>query len=81
LLTTSQHADNAQQAFSSDATPSLHTALPAIEEMNAKWEQASQKRHYKPFTDALVAAIDKLNGDYQRTADSDAHIIAMGKWE
>lgn len=77
----SQHADDAQQAFSSDATPSLHTALPAIEEMYAKWEQASQKGRYKPFTDALVAAMDKLNEYYQRTAESDAHIVAMGKWE
>jgi hypothetical protein len=49
--------------------------------MYAKWEQASQKERYKPFEDALIVAMEKLNEYYQRTADSDAHIIAMGKWQ
>ena len=52
----------------------------AIEEMYVEWEQASQKEHYKPFKDALVIAMEKLNEYYQWTADSDPHIIAMGMW-
>ena len=47
--------------------------------MYAKWEQASQKERYKPFEDALAAAMEKLNEYYQQTAESDAYIIAMGK--
>ncbi len=78
LLIMSQHTDNAQQAFSPDVTLSLHTTLLTIEEMYVKWEQASQKEHYKPFKDALITVMEKLNVYFQQTADSDAHIIAMG---
>jgi len=73
-----QYADNCQQSFSSDAQPSLHTALPAIEELYTKWEQASAKERYSKFKDALTAAMEKLEEYYERTAASDAHIIAMG---
>ncbi|KAF9553128.1 hypothetical protein CPC08DRAFT_244830 [Agrocybe pediades] len=37
------HADEAQQAFSSDSAPTLFKALPAIEKMYAAWEKASNK--------------------------------------
>jgi hypothetical protein len=57
--------------------PSLHKALPAIELLYAAWEKASKKPCYAPFQQALEAALDKLNGYYEKTADSDAHIIAM----
>ena len=73
-----QYADNCQQSFSSDAQPSLHTALPAIEKLYTKWEQAAAKDRYSKFKDALTAAIEKLEEYYERTVASDAHIIAMG---
>jgi hypothetical protein len=73
----SQHADKAQHAFSAALRPSLHKALPAIELLYAAWEKASKKPRYTPFQQALEAASDKLNGYYEKTAESDAHIIAM----
>jgi hypothetical protein len=42
------------------------------------WEKASKKPRYSLFQPALEAALDKLNGYYEKTAESDAHIIAMG---
>jgi hypothetical protein len=74
----SQHADDAQQAFSSGSRPSLHNALPAIETLYAAWQNASTKPRYAPFVPALEAAMAKLDEYYKRTAESDAHIIAMG---
>jgi hypothetical protein len=74
----SQHADDAQQAFSSGSRPSLHNALPAIETLYAAWQSASTKPRYAPFMLALEAAMEKLNEYYKRTAESDAHIISMG---
>jgi len=74
-----QHADRAQQAFSAAARPSLHRALPAIETMYAQWDKASSKPRYHSFIPALQAGMEKLDEYYQRTATSDAHIIAMGK--
>ena len=74
-----QHADRAQQAFSAAARPSLHRALPAIEMMYAQWDKTSSKPRYHSFVPALQAGMGKLNEYYQRTAASDAHIIAMGK--
>ena len=73
-----QHADIAQQAFSADARPTLHNALPAIEKMYSAWQKASEKPHYRIFKPALEAAMAKLDEYYKRTAESDAHIIAMG---
>ena len=74
-----QHANNAQQAFSSSSTPSLQNALPALERMHAAWEKASSKDRYSHFVPALNAGMAKLNQYYQRSAALDAHIMAMGK--
>lgn len=74
----SQHADIAQQAFSAEARPTLHNALPAIEKMYSAWQKALEKPRYDIFKPVLEAAMAKLDEYYQRTAESDAHIIAMG---
>jgi len=75
-----QHTDRAQQAFLAAACPSLYWALPTIETMYAQWDKASSKPWYHFFIPALQAGMEKLDEYYQRTATSDAHIIAMGKW-
>ncbi|KAF8484310.1 hypothetical protein JB92DRAFT_3131662 [Gautieria morchelliformis] len=47
------HADKAQQAFSSDAGPSLHLALPALEALHRAWTTGLGKEKYWPFTVAI----------------------------
>ena len=73
-----QHADKAQQAFSAAKIPLLHNALPAVEALHAAWSKRAEKWKYAVFKDALDAATQKLNDYYQKTAESDAHILAMG---
>jgi hypothetical protein len=73
-----QHADSAQQAFSAAKVPTLQFALPAIEQLYASWEKASSKSRYDSFVLALNAGMAKLNTYYERSAESDAHIMAMG---
>jgi hypothetical protein len=73
-----QHADDAQGAFSSASMLTLHNALPTLERLHAAWEKASSKPRYLHFARALNAGMDKLNSYYQRSAESDAHIMAMG---
>ena len=73
-----QHADDAQQAFSSGSRPLLHNALPAIETLYTAWQSASTKPQYAPFVPALEAEMAKLNEYYKRTAESEVHVIAMG---
>jgi hypothetical protein len=46
--------------------------------MYAAWKKASEKPWYGVFKPALEAAMAKLDEYYWRTAESDAHIIAMG---
>jgi hypothetical protein len=75
-----QHADIAQQAFSSASTPTLHNALPTLEKLHAAWEKASHKDRYSHFVPALNAGKAKLDTYYQRSAQSDVHIMAMGKF-
>ena len=72
-----QHTDKAQQAFSSAQTPTLFNTIPAIETLHAAWASRVEKFKYRSFKDALNAAMVKLNEYYQKTADSDAHILAM----
>jgi hypothetical protein len=46
--------------------------------MFSAWQKASEKPRYSIFKPALEAAMAKLDEYYRRTAESDAHIIAMG---
>ncbi len=57
--------------------PMKHNFLLAIETLYAGWSNTRKKERYKPFFPALDAAMAKLNEYYERTAASDAHIIAM----
>jgi hypothetical protein len=75
-----QHADDAQGAFSSASTPTLHNALPTLEKLHAAWEKAANKPRYLHFVRALTAGKDKLDTYYNRSAESDAHIMAMGEF-
>lgn len=59
--------------------PSLHNALPVIEALHAAWKRRSTKNKYAPFQAALEAATKKLDEYYTKTAESDAHILAMGE--
>ena len=74
-----QHANDAQQAFSSSSTPSLQNALPALERMHVVWEKASNRPRYLSFVTALEAGMQKLDQYYKHSAESDAHIMSMGK--
>jgi hypothetical protein len=56
----------------------LDNALFAIEALHAAWMKWATKKKYTPFKDALKAATAKLKEYYQKTAESDAHILTMG---
>ena len=75
-----QHANDSQQAFSSSSDPSLQNALPALERLYTAWKKASKKSRYASFVPALEAGMQKLDQYYNRSAQSDAHIMAMGKF-
>lgn len=75
-----QHANSAQQAFLAASVPTLQLALLAIERLYTSWEKVVAKAWYKSFGPALSAGMVKLNTYYQRSAASDAHIMAMGKY-
>jgi hypothetical protein len=58
--------------------PTLQLALPAIEQLYISWEKASSKSQYNSFVPVLNAGMAKLNTYYECSAESDAHIMAMG---
>ena len=72
-----QHADNAQQAFSSDKGSTLHLALPALEALHKAWTKRAKRVKYIDFVPALNAGLAKIAEYYDRTADSDAYTFAM----
>lgn len=77
VLNPLQHPEQCQQAFSSETSPTLWSAIPAIERLHSAWTKARKNPNYQPFHEALDAGLTKLEGYYEKTADSDAHIIAM----
>lgn len=75
-----QYADEAQQAFSADKAPTLYNTLPTIESLYSSWEKASNRDKYTAFVPALEQGMAKLDDYYKKSAASDAHIMAMGKF-
>ena len=72
-----QHADNAQQAFSSDRATTLHLALPALEALHKAWSKCAERVKYLNFVTALNAGLVKIEEYYDHTAECDAYTFAM----
>ena len=77
-LTVQQHADNAQQAFSSEHVSTLHLSIPALEALHRAWSSRAARPKYARFATALNAACDKIDGYYEKTTNSSAYIMTMG---
>lgn len=74
-----QHADNAQQAFSSDQVSTLHLAIPALEALHRAWSSRAGRPKYERFAPALDAACAKIDKYYEKTTESPAYIMVMSK--
>ena len=72
-----QHADNAQQAFSSDSILTLHLAIPALEALHRAWSIQADRPNFLPFVPAPHAACVKIDSYYEKTTDSPAYIMSM----
>jgi hypothetical protein len=73
-----QIADDAQQVFSSSCYPNLSAALPALEQLHYHWSTQLKNPAYSRYHDALEAGLAVVDMYYERTADCDAFIMAMG---
>jgi hypothetical protein len=76
-LTFYKHADNAQQAFSSEQASTLHLAIPALEALHRAWSSRAERPKYERFDDALKSAFEKIDEYYEKTTESPAYIMAM----
>jgi hypothetical protein len=72
-----QHADNAQHAFSSENTPTLYHAIPALEALYRAWSSRAARPKYRPFAAALRAACSKVDDYHGKTTQSPAYILSM----
>jgi hypothetical protein len=72
-----QHADHAQQEFSTDQVSTLHRAIPALEGLHKAWLSRAERPKYARFAPALRIACAKVDKYYQKTCDNVAYIIAM----
>lgn len=70
-------ADNAQQAFSYDNTPTLHAAIPALEALHKAWSRRAAHPSFERYAEALEAGAAKINEYYEKTATSHAYTFAM----
>ncbi|OJT14236.1 hypothetical protein TRAPUB_9209 [Trametes pubescens] len=71
------HADNAQQAFSSDHGPTLHLALPALEVLQCAWSSRAGRSKYAEFQSALEAGSRKITEYYEKTAETQVYTFAL----
>lgn len=78
--TLEQHADNAQQAFSSDQISTLHLGIPALKALHKAWSSRIKRAKYAPFVSALEAACAKVDEYYEKTTLTDAYVLVMSKW-
>jgi hypothetical protein len=76
-LTFSKHADNAQQAFSSEQASTLHLAIPALEALHRAWSSRADRPKYERFADALKTACTKIDEYYEKATESPAYVMAM----
>ena len=72
-----QNADDAQQAFSYEDTPVLHTAIPALEALHSVWSHYAEQEQYEPFEPALVAGLAKIEDYYEKTSTSHVYTFVM----
>jgi len=73
-----KHADNAQQAFSSEHVSTLNMAIPALEALHRAWSSRAERPKYHQFAYALELACIKIDVYYEKTTESLAYIMAMG---
>ncbi|KAF8802671.1 hypothetical protein BYT27DRAFT_7215186 [Phlegmacium glaucopus] len=71
------HANNAQQAFSSNQASTFHLAIPALEALHRAWFSRAEHPKYEQFAPALEAAYTKIDNYYEKTTESPAYILAM----
>jgi hypothetical protein len=71
-------AEKAQHAFSADKRSTLHLAIPALEGLHTSWTARRADVTYSDFWSALDPALEKVDEYYQKTANSNAYIFAMG---
>jgi hypothetical protein len=72
-----QHADNAQQAFSSDNVLTLHYAIPTLEALHQAWSSPADCTKFQPFASVLHAACKKIDEYYEKMTESPAYIMSM----
>jgi len=72
-----QHADNAQDAFSSENVPTLHHAIPSLEALYRAWSSWAAHPKYQPFVATLNAACAKIDEYYEKTTQSPAYVLSM----
>jgi len=54
--------------------------VPALEKLYTTWEKQKEQLEMASFRDAIAAAMRKVNEYYVKTAESDAHIMAMHEY-
>ena len=72
-----QHADNAQQVFSSDNVPTLHYEIPTLEALHQVWSSWASHPKFQPFTSVLYATCEKIDEYYEKTTKSSVYIMLM----
>ena len=69
-----------QQHFSSEKQPTLWRVLPALEDLQSKWEKKRRLPRFDPYKYALTDGLEKLKKYYFRLDDKPSFVLALGKF-
>lgn len=79
-VTDVRHYSACQWFSVSVQTQAFKMPSPALERLYVVWQKVLKKSCYTSFVPALEVGMQKLDQYYNCSAQSDAHIIAMGKF-
>lgn len=74
-----QDSNRIQQYFSSEKQPTLWRALPALEELQTRWEKKRDSAKYDVYGDALDDGLAKIGKYYSRLDEKPAFVLALSK--
>ena len=72
-----QDANEYQQKFSSDAFPTLHRVIPALEGLLTRWERKLVNPKFSIFRSAIKTGLSKLNKYYINLDNTAVYVLSM----
>ena len=69
----------AQQSFSTMQEPAVWRTIPVLEFLQQTWDSMANTSRFHELADAIHGGLENLHKWYNKTDDTDAYFICLGK--